>query len=211
MKYSHLFILLLAGISCKSEAVIPQNPHLNDPAHKYEIVRIATDDGFMRLWLSFQTPRHRTNFLELVNRGFYNGLTFHRIVDEFVIQGGDPNGDGTGGPGYEIPAEIGTNLRHRFGALAAARTSDFVNPKRRSSGSQFYLVEGRTGAHFLDGEYTVFGQLVSGYDVMETIGKKPVNPTTNRPLTPVVMRTVIVELYTRQELQDQFGFDITEF
>jgi len=101
----------------------------------------------------------------LAENGFYDGLTFHRVEPGFVIQGGDPQGDGSGGPGFTIPAEI--NHPHTKGALAWARQSDEVNPDRRSSGSQFYITLEETA--FLDGGYTVFGQVTEGMDVVEKI------------------------------------------
>jgi cyclophilin family peptidyl-prolyl cis-trans isomerase len=105
------------------------------------------------------------NFVKLSREGFYDGLTFHRVEPGFVIQGGDPNGDGSGGPGYTVPAEIG--LTHTKGAIAMARTSDAVNPERASSGSQFYIA--LDALPQLDGAYTVFGQVVEGMDVVQSI------------------------------------------
>lgn len=115
-----------------------------------------------------QAPLSVTNFVYLAKNGFYNGLTFHRVVPDFVIQGGDPTATGSGGPGYTIPAEI--SLPHKEGALAWARTGDEVNPERRSSGSQFYITLKATP--FLDGAYTVFGQTVKGMDVVKKIQQK---------------------------------------
>jgi len=112
-----------------------------------------------------KAPLSVTNFIQLAQGGFYNGLTFHRVVPKFVIQGGDPVGNGTGGPGYTTPAEIG--LPHIKGALAWARLPDMMNPERRSSGSQFYITLEPTP--FLDGQYTVFGMTISGMDVVEKI------------------------------------------
>ena len=110
-------------------------------------------------------PLSITNFKYLADGGFYNGLTFHRVEPGFVVQGGDPEGTGSGGPGYTIPAEI--KHKHPKGALAWARTGDAVNPERRSSGSQFYITLDSTP--FLDGSYTVFGQTVKGMDVVGKI------------------------------------------
>lgn len=112
-----------------------------------------------------KAPLSATNFIQLAQSGFYNGLTFHRVVPNFVIQGGDPQGTGTGGPGYTIPAEIGA--AHEKGALAWARLPDQVNPKKESSGSQFYICLEKIP--YLDGEYTVFGQTVEGMDVVKKI------------------------------------------
>lgn len=113
-------------------------------------------------------PLHVANFKKLVKSGFYDGLTFHRVIPNFMIQGGDPNSkdndrsnDGQGGPGYTIPAEI--KAKHEKGSIAAARLGDAVNPKKESSGSQFYIVTGE--ASHLDGQYTVFGKVTKGLDV----------------------------------------------
>lgn len=112
-------------------------------------------------------PKTVENFEKLVNQGFYNNLTFHRVVPGFVVQGGDPAGNGTGGPGYDVEGEIKAGEKHLRGTVATARTGDEVNPKRRSSGSQFYIcLEPQPG---LDGQYTIFGQVVSGLEVVDKI------------------------------------------
>ena len=114
-----------------------------------------------------RTPLSVTNFIQLAKAGFYNGLMFHRVVPNFVVQGGDPEGTGQGGPGYTVSAEIG--LPHYEGALAWARLGDQVNPEKRSSGSQFYITLEKVP--FLDGEYTVFGQTISGLDVTKKLAQ----------------------------------------
>lgn len=125
-------------------------------------VRIATDRGDIVVQLfPDDAPVHAAAFLKLVESGFYDGLTFHRVEPGFVVQGGDPSGDGTGGPGYQLKAEF--NARpHERGTLAMARAS---NPD--SAGSQFYLCLGDAG--FLDGQYTVFGTMTQGFDVLDAI------------------------------------------
>lgn len=138
-----------------------------DVTKKY-IALIKTSKGDIKAELfAKDAPLSVTNFKQLADSGFYNGLTFHRVVPGFVIQGGDPEGTGSGGPGYTVPAEI--KLLHKKGALAWARTGDNVNPQRRSSGSQFYITLEATP--FLDGQYTVFGQVIKGMDVVESIRK----------------------------------------
>jgi peptidyl-prolyl cis-trans isomerase B (cyclophilin B) len=112
-----------------------------------------------------EAPLSVTNFIQLAQGGFYNGLVFHRVVPNFVVQGGDPEGTGRGGPGYTVPAEI--KLPHTQGALAWARLSDNMNPKKRSSGSQFYITLEKIP--YLDGEYTVFGQTQSGFEIIKKI------------------------------------------
>lgn len=133
-------------------------------------------------------PKHVDNFKKLARDGFYNGLTFHRVIQGFMIQGGDPKGDGTGGPSYTIPAEI--KRTHKRGAVAAARLGDGANPTRASSGSQFYICDGNPS--FLDGQYSVFGEVIEGLDVVDKIAavKKDMR---DRPLEPVVMQSVTIE------------------
>ncbi len=109
-----------------------------------------------------KAPKTAGNFIKLAKEGFYNGLTFHRVVPDFVVQGGDPNGDGTGGPGYTIPFEE-TGLKHEDGAVAMARKGDDKN----SAGSQFYICLGPQ--HQLDGDYAVFGKVIQGMDVVRKI------------------------------------------
>jgi peptidyl-prolyl cis-trans isomerase B (cyclophilin B) len=112
-------------------------------------------------------PKTVENFETLTKKGFYNGLTFHRVVPGFVVQGGDPKGDGSGGPGYDVPAEISPAEKHLRGTVATARLGDSVNPDRKSSGSQFYIcLEPQPG---LDGQYTIFGGVVEGMDVVDKI------------------------------------------
>jgi cyclophilin family peptidyl-prolyl cis-trans isomerase len=138
-----------------------------DPKKKYTAT-IVTDKGNIVVELNAaQALQSVNNFMHLARQGFYDGLTFHRVEPGFVIQGGDPQGTGSGGPGYVIPAEIG--LKHTDGAIAMARTSDAVNPKRDSSGSQFYITLGPQPG--LDNQYTVFGQVITGLDVTRKITK----------------------------------------
>ena len=137
-----------------------------DPSMSYAAT-IATDKGDIAVELDVgAAPMTVNNFVFLAREGFYDGLTFHRVEPNFVIQGGDPLGSGTGGPGYKVPAEIG--LQHVKGAIAMARQGDQVNPERASSGSQFYVTLAATP--HLDGAYTVFGKVVDGMDVVESIG-----------------------------------------
>ncbi len=178
--------------------------------HKGVSVKMVTNYGDMVLLLYDETPLHRDNFVKLVKDGTYNGLLFHRVIEHFMVQAGDPQSRdakpgarlGAGTLGYTVPAEIKPGLFHKRGALCAARQGDEVNPKRESSASQFYIVQGnvwseadlnmmeqRFGKHFtdeqrqvyttlggtphLDGDYTVFGELVEGMDVVNKIAAAP--------------------------------------
>ena len=143
------------------------------------IFDIQTNLGMIKVKLYSKTPKHKANFEKLALSGFYDGILFHRVIDGFMIQGGDPNTKdttlvekyGQGGPGYTIPAEIIPDYRHKKGALAAARRGDAANPERESSGSQFYLVQSEETCAQLDGAYTVFGETVEGLDVIDKIAK----------------------------------------
>ena len=142
---------------------------------------IDTDHGKIVIELyPAAAPKTVANFEKLAKAGFYNGLTFHRVVPDFVIQGGDPDGTGAGGPGYTIPAEIGE--KHLRGSVATARTGDQVNPKRESSGSQFYIcLEPQPN---LDGQYTVFGGVISGMDAVDQVKKDDKMKTITLSSTP---------------------------
>lgn len=115
------------------------------------VVLIETEFGNMKIKLYDETPKHRDNFVKLAQKGFFDGTLFHRVIDGFMIQGGDPDSKeaqpgqqlGEGGPGYQIDAEFKKELFHKKGVLAAAREGDKVNPERKSAGSQFYLAQGR--------------------------------------------------------------------
>lgn len=165
-----------------------------------EVVEISTDYGDILIWLYDETPEHKENFLELAEDGFYDGTTFHRIIPGFMIQGGDPNSrldeDGTpgeGGPGYKIPEEIHDDLLHREGAVAAARQPDQVNPERESSGSQFYIVHPEDGTPQLDGEYTVFGDVITGQEVVNEIANVETDAG-DQPLDRVEMEVEVKEI-----------------
>ncbi len=142
------------------------------------VVRVSTPKGEMRLSLNADAaPNHAAAFVKLVEAGFYDGLTFHRVEPGFVIQGGCPDGDGTGGPGYRLKAEFSA-LPHLRGTLAMARSS---HPD--SAGSQFYIC--LDDARFLDGQYTVFGQLIDGFETLDAIRRgDTMTSVTMEPRTP---------------------------
>lgn len=181
------------------------------PKGKDQLVTISTPHGDMKLVLFEDTPLHKQNFLKLAREGFYDGTTFHRVIDGFMIQGGDPNSkdddprnDGSGNPGYTVPAEINPKYKHVRGALAAARMGDQVNPKKESSGSQFYIVENHQGTPQLDEAYTVYGQVIDGLDVIDKIAAQPVD-VRNRPLSDVKM-TVKVEDVKKKKIAKKYRY-----
>lgn len=259
------------------------------------LVTLQTNYGNIKLILFDQTPKHKENFLKLAKNGFYDSLLFHRVIDDFMIQTGDPNtrnptdkeAFGTGGPGYNIPPEFRPNLIHEKGVIAAARQGDNINPKKESNGSQFYIVEGMVyteeslrnsrvnvtelykyfgnliqrsgyqelneqamtlqaenrleelqnlilgykdiiekdydveldlpltqkqievytsvgGIPHLDGAYTVFGKVVDGMDVVETIAAVKTDAR-DRPLKDVMM-TLYVERLSRKKIEKDYNF-----
>ncbi len=230
------FLLAFTLIACGStpSQVKESNPNneasIEDVAFETNYrVKITTNVGAIVIKLYNETPLHRDNFMKLAEEGYYDGTLFHRVIKQFMIQGGDPNSKnaqagqplGGGGPGYTIQAEIVQGLFHKKGALAAARMGDNVNPERRSSGSQFYLVQGRVftpqeldniemqsrkaftpeqriayttigGTPHLDGAYTVFGEVIEGLDVVEKISLVATGPG-DRPIEDVVMKVEVLK------------------
>jgi peptidyl-prolyl cis-trans isomerase B (cyclophilin B) len=196
-------------------------------------VMMVTDSGTIVLRLSDSTPLHRDNFIRLVKKGFYDSIAFHRVIRNFMIQAGNPltkRPKGADDAGYTLPAEIRTSLFHKKGALAAARMGDDVNPEKRSSGSQFYIVQGKVftpagldsvetfrlkgrklplehrevyqslgGAPHLDQNYTVFGEVVSGLEVVDKIAatKTTGREGGDKPMTDI--RIVSAKLVKRSK------------
>lgn len=209
---------------------------------KAKYLSIKTDKGEAVVKLYNETPLHRDNFLKLVKRGYFNGTLFHRVIPSFMIQGGDPDSRnaaagqslGDGGPDYTIPAEFNDSLFHKKGALAAARDD---NPSRASSGSQFYLVQGKTytddelnrveqvrlkgrkipekhravyktlgGTPFLDQSYTVFGEIVKGFEMVDAVAGSP-RDKNDRPLVNISMQITVLKKREIRKLEEQLKQD----
>ncbi len=216
------------GKDNKTEA-ISCNENAAQQNTKNTMILLETTLGNIKIELYNDTPVHSNNFVKLVKEGFYDGLLFHRVIEGFMIQGGDPNSRdaaagarlGSGGPGYTLPAEIIPNHFHKRGAIAAARTGDQGNPMRRSSGSQFYIVHGTVtpaeqlqayarygfefseeqieaystigGAATLDAQYTVFGEVVEGMDIVDQIATAEKNGA-DRPKTDIkIVKASVIE------------------
>jgi cyclophilin family peptidyl-prolyl cis-trans isomerase len=213
-----LYLLCITGMliitSCKKENDPAPNPTTATTTGTVEIeteqvIEIRTAFGNMYMWLYKETPLHRQNFLSLADSGFFDSTTFHRCVNNFVIQGGDPNSkdtdpanDGFGGPGYTIPAEIKDSIKHIVGAVGAARDN---NPEKASNGSQFYIVLSEAQTRSLNGNYTVFGQIIKGMDVAAMIVKQAKNPSNDRPVDDIRMDVNVLKK-TVQELKDEYNF-----
>lgn len=205
---------------------------------KYQYVKIATDKGFCIVKLYNETPLHRDNFIKLAKAKYYDGTLFHRVIKDFMIQGGDPTSInataeatlGNGGPKYTIPAEFNDNLFHKKGVLAAAREGDNINPEKASSGSQFYLVQGRVftdeqlnlleqrrlkhqipanqrevyktigGTPHLDRNYTVYGEIVSGLALVDSVAAV-VTAKGDRPVEDVKMTVSVLKKREAKKLE----------
>jgi peptidyl-prolyl cis-trans isomerase B (cyclophilin B) len=164
-----LFVLMLVAAVAQASSTASNSKLDGVPVRNtghYAIVDTDRGDIVLELYAD-EAPKTVANFEKLSKDGFYDKLTFHRVEPGFVVQGGDPAGNGTGGPGYELPAEISPTEKHVRGTLAMARRGDQVNPDRKSSGSQFYIC--LEPAPFLDGQYTVFGGVVEGMSVVDKI------------------------------------------
>lgn len=224
MKKSIIVILGLfavASLSAQKDSTLKKKDRKRD-------VLMHTSMGDMVIRLYDSTPLHRDNFLKLVKIGFYDSILFHRVIKDFMIQAGDPKSKtagpgiplGNGGPGYTIPAEFRKTLFHKKGVIAAARTGDNINPQKASSGSQFYIVQGKVftdggldtlemfrlngrklpvehrnvyktigGTPHLDENYTVFGEVIKGMDVIDKIAavKTSSGRDRDRPVENVVI------------------------
>ena len=164
---------------------------------------IVTTYGTMRVRLYDKTPRHRDNFVKLVSEKYYDGIRFHRVIEGFMIQTGDPysrdtaqiNRWGMGGPDYTVPAEFVSDYHHKKGALAAARKGDMANPKKASSGSQFYIVHDPENCAHLDGQYTIFGEVISGLEIIDKIATANTDRY-DRPYDDIIITAVnpVVEI-----------------
>lgn len=233
MKY--LFLPLIAiGIALSAHA--QKEIKIRKKDRKRDVL-IQTTMGDITIRLSDQTPQHRDNFLKLVKQNFYDSILFHRVINEFMIQAGDPQSKqapagqplGNGGPGYTIPAEFSAGLFHKKGALAAARMGDNVNPEKASSGSQFYIAQGRVytaagldsletfrlkkkipqerrdayttvgGVPHLDDNYTVFGETVKGIDVVDAIAKVNTSKGPDRDRPVQDVRIIKMKLVKRKK------------
>ena len=230
-----LFLIFIPSFSVLATA--QQDTVVTKKDRKRDVL-IQTNYGDMVVRLSNETPLHRDNFLKLVKSGFYDSILFHRVINNFMIQAGDPNSKraekgqplGNGGPGYTIPAEFRPDLFHKKGVIAAARMGDNVNPQKASSGSQFYIVQGKIftdagldstetfrlngrkipkeqrevyktigGTPHLDQNYTVFGEVVKGLDVVDKIAAVATSKLADRDRPLEDVRIIKARLIKRKK------------
>ena len=193
-----------ASVSCSSCTSCSQQDAASNETTEMENTQIVepefdivTTHGTMRIKLYNKTPKHRDNFKKLVAEKYYDDIRFHRVIEGFMIQAGDPFSRdtsmiamwGQGGPDYTVPAEFVNEYWHKKGALAAARKGDMANPTKASSGSQFYIVHDENACLHLDGQYSIFGEVIDGLDVIDKIAAVPVDRM-DRPYEDVKIITV---------------------
>jgi peptidyl-prolyl cis-trans isomerase B (cyclophilin B) len=188
--------ILLFLTSCGSSAETSSMAEINQtapPKAEESIAVLQTNKGVIKFkFFPEIAPETVKNFTELAKRGFYNGLTFHRVIPDFMIQGGDPSGNGSGGetykgPGTTLKAEFSTRVKHVRGIVSMARRGNDVN----SASSQFFIVQNKSGADFLDNQYTIFGQVFEGMDVVDAIANVK-RDAGDKPLEPVVILSVVM-------------------
>lgn len=193
-------IMMISSCACRNESsqsaetqTEMENAQITEP-----VFDIVTTHGTMRVKLYNKTPKHRDNFVKLVKEKYYDGIRFHRVIEGFMIQTGDPFSRdttlasrwGQGGPSYTVPAEFVNEYWHKKGALAAARKGDMANPTKASSGSQFYIVHDENACLHLDGQYSIFGEVIEGLDVIDKIAVVPTDMY-DRPFEDVIIQTIV--------------------
>lgn len=198
-------VALLASCSCGRGTKEASDAELNDSTKtamemkrlEEPVFDIVTTHGTMRVKLYNKTPKHRDNFANLVGEKYYDGVRFHRVIEGFMIQTGDPfsrdtskiDAWGTGGPDYTVPAEFVNEYWHKKGALAAARKGDLANPTKASSGSQFYIVHDENACLHLDGQYSIFGEVIEGLDIIDKIASVATDRY-DRPYEDVIIERI---------------------
>lgn len=205
MDMKRIVLIIAAAFAIASCACRNESEQATETQTEMENTQIAepmfdmvTSHGTMRLKLYSMTPKHRDNFVKLVKEHYYDGLRFHRVIEGFMIQGGDPysrdtskaNLWGQGGPDYTVPAEFVNQYWHKKGAIAAARKGDMANPTKASSGSQFYIVHDENACLHLDGQYSIFGEVIEGLEVIDKIATVETDYY-DRPMEDVMIIKVV--------------------
>ncbi len=187
MMNKHLAVFIIFfSISCSTPSV----------ETTYPVGQILTPQGEMLFWLHEETPIHKKSFIQLANENYWDSLTFNRVIEGFVIQGGCPDTpEGFSDSPYLLRPEFVDSLKHIYGAVGAGRDG---NPEKLSAGCQFYIVHDQEGIPRLDGNYTIFGQVFKGLDVLHAIATSPTD-STDTPLSPITLDINIIEL-TEEEL-----------
>ncbi len=166
-----------------------------DAQQSYEIGQIKTPKGDILVWLHDETPNHKASFIQLAKDGYWDSLTFNRVIPDFVAQGGCPDTpEGFNDPEYLLEPEFVDNLTHEYGALGAGRDG---NPEKLSARCQFYIVQNKEGEHRLDGDYTVFGKVIKGMEIIDAIVAVE-RDSINEPLTPIYLDVNIISMEEKE-------------
>ncbi len=205
-----LFFKTITILLAFNIATLVAQERIPDQEHDYLVI-LETDFGNMMLLLYDDTPMHKENFVDLAKAGVYDGNLFHRVIEHFMIQSGDPSTSNIT-PSWNqdiipphVPAEINSKFSHRRGTIGAARYGNDRNPMKNSSPTQFYIVCHDRAAPHLDGEYTVFGQVMSGLEVIDSIAGKPTDDN-DRPVNPVRINRTKVEKVKRTDVMMFYNF-----
>lgn len=170
-------------------------------AKSYEVGQIVTPQGEILVWLHDETPNHKKSFIELANNGYWDSLSFNRVIPNFVAQAGCPDTpEGFNDPEYLLEPEFNEKLTHTYGAFGAGRDG---NPEKLSARCQFYIVQNKEGEHRLDGDYTIYGKVIKGMDVVDAMVNVP-RDSLDEPETPITMDVNIL-MMTAEDLK---GFDV---
>ncbi len=202
MRKSIAFFLLIVLVSCSpSEKEVQQEESRDEK--QYAVGQIKTPMGEILFWLYDETPKHKESFIELANVGYWDSLTFNRVIDNFVAQGGCPDTqEGFNDPEYLLEPEFHPSARHLYGAVGAGRDD---NPGKLSARCQFYIVQRKDGLARLDDHYTVFGQVFKGMDVVDAIVAVETD-SLDAPYTPITLDVNVIEL-GKKELKEM-GYEI---
>lgn len=193
MKKNIILLVLLVAVSCST---------LKNEVKTYQVGQIITSKGEMLFWLSDKTLLHKESFIKLANAKYWDSLTFNRVIKNFVIQGGCPDiPEGFGDSPYLLKPEFNNDLKHIYGAVGAGRDD---NPEKLSAGCQFYIVNNKNGIPRLNGDYTIFGQIFKGFDVLDAIALVETD-SLNVPLKTINLDVNIISL-TEKELK-KYGYD----
>lgn len=180
ISYKNLFIPALAIVLSACGSSKKEN---------FQVAQIKTPMGEILFWLNDETPNHKKSFIELANAGYWDSLTFNRVIPDFVAQGGCPDTpEGFNDPEYLLAPEFDTNLVHDYGAVGAGRDNNF---EKLSARCQFYIVQNKNGVHRLDGDYTVFGKVIDGMEIVDAITGVE-RDSTNKPYKPIALDINIV-------------------
>jgi peptidyl-prolyl cis-trans isomerase B (cyclophilin B) len=191
MNTKFVLLLLVAGMACSKKETL------------YDVGQIKTDKGELLIWLYDETPNHKASFIKLANAGYWDTLSFNRVINDFVAQGGCPDTpEGFADSPYLLAPEFNDTIKHVYGSFAAGRDN---NPQMLSAGCQFYVVQNKNGLARLDNKYTIYGHVFQGMDVIDTIVAVPTD-SIDEPLSKIMLDVNVIKM-TKKEIEAK-GFKV---